>query len=415
MDLITTPAPANYVPPATSIIHNIAASLVAGERPGAVHITQYDQTLPVIAVRLTGNNVPYVVPDGAAVNFRARKPDGKYIYNPALGVSADGSTAYISVTPQTAAAAGKMRAVIEIVLSGSIAATANIWIEIAANPVPQDAIESMDEYKTVQQLVLDAQAAADAAKASETAAASSAADAETSEEAANTSATAAADSASAAAGSASAAETSAGAAASSATASAGSAAESAGSAQDAAQSAQNAANSATAAQNYAEQAQQVSQGAVGYYETSDALKAAHPTGEPGNWAIVGNTDTIWVWDTDGSQWLDTGQNVNLSDYYTKEQTDAMVDAAKTKTYTITVPAAGWTDTAPYTNTVSVPGVTEQTVLSDVTLAPADVGNANAVKANQQWDFLDTQSGNVVFTASAEKPAADFTILAREVR
>ena len=88
------------------------------------------------------------------------------------------------------------------------------------------------------------------------------------------------------------------------------------------QNAQAAAQSAADAQEYAQQAQQVSQGAVGYYETASALEAAHPTGEAGNWAIVGESDTIYVWDTDTNAWVGTGSNINLSQYYTKTQSDA---------------------------------------------------------------------------------------------
>lgn len=76
------------------------------------------------------------------------------------------------------------------------------------------------------------------------------------------------------------------------------------------------------AEYYAQQAQQVSQGAVGYYETAAALEAAHPTGTAGNWAIVGDSDTIYVWDTDTNAWVDTGSSIDMSQYYTKTQSDA---------------------------------------------------------------------------------------------
>ena len=46
---------------------------------------------------------------------------------------------------------------------------------------------------------------------------------------------------------------------------------------------------------------------LGYYATSSALTTAHPTAEAGDWAIVGATDTVWVWDTDNSQWVDSDQ------------------------------------------------------------------------------------------------------------
>lgn len=46
---------------------------------------------------------------------------------------------------------------------------------------------------------------------------------------------------------------------------------------------------------------------LGYFATLEALEEAYPTAEPGNWAIVGTTDTVWVWDDDESQWVDTDQ------------------------------------------------------------------------------------------------------------
>ena len=90
----------------------------------------------------------------------------------------------------------------------------------------------------------------------------------------------------------------------------------------AAASADAAEQSAAEAAASAEAAQQVAQGAVGYYETTDALRQAHPTAEAGNWAIVGSTDTVWVWDIDTSTWKDSHQATDLSNYYTKQQTGA---------------------------------------------------------------------------------------------
>ena len=44
---------------------------------------------------------------------------------------------------------------------------------------------------------------------------------------------------------------------------------------------------------------------LGYYATQSALEEAHPTAEAGDWAIVGSTDTVWIWDTDNSEWVDS--------------------------------------------------------------------------------------------------------------
>ena len=80
------------------------------------------------------------------------------------------------------------------------------------------------------------------------------------------------------------------------------------------------------AKYYAQIAQQVAQGGVGYYETPEALRTAHPTGQAGNWAIVGSTDTIWVWDTDTGDWVDSHGNIDLSNYYTKTEAEARFSA-----------------------------------------------------------------------------------------
>ena len=46
---------------------------------------------------------------------------------------------------------------------------------------------------------------------------------------------------------------------------------------------------------------------LGWYATQSALETAHPTANDGDWAIVGSTDTVWVWDSDTTAWKDTDQ------------------------------------------------------------------------------------------------------------
>lgn len=59
----------------------------------------------------------------------------------------------------------------------------------------------------------------------------------------------------------------------------------------------------------------------GFFATPDALKEAVPTGTDGDFAIVGTTDTLWLWDTDTQNWLDSHKPTDLSNYYTKSQVD----------------------------------------------------------------------------------------------
>lgn len=45
----------------------------------------------------------------------------------------------------------------------------------------------------------------------------------------------------------------------------------------------------------------------GFYATPTALNEAIPTAEAGDFAIVGSTDTVWIWDTDTNAWVDSDQ------------------------------------------------------------------------------------------------------------
>lgn len=45
---------------------------------------------------------------------------------------------------------------------------------------------------------------------------------------------------------------------------------------------------------------------LGWYATESALTTAHPTATDGDWAIVGATDTVWIWDSGTSAWIDSG-------------------------------------------------------------------------------------------------------------
>ncbi len=139
------------------------------------------------------------------------------------------------------------------------------------------------------------------------------------------------------------------------------------------------------AQYWAEQAQRVSQGALGWYETEQALQAAHPTGENGQWAIIGSTDTIWTWDSDTSAWVNSGAQVDLSNYYTKDQANAAFATAAqgTKADTAVQSINGKTGTA-------------------VTLAPQDVGGLSTYTcATSGTTHALTGAGdNIKFVADA---------------
>ena len=70
----------------------------------------------------------------------------------------------------------------------------------------------------------------------------------------------------------------------------------------------------------------------GWFEDEAALNAAHPTAEPGDFATVGDTKTIWLWDSITSAWVDTGTTGEVSSITTpvggKETGDVIITINK---------------------------------------------------------------------------------------
>lgn len=173
-----------YTPPEWAQIKTCAVDFDSRALAAPVHLVQYDRTMPVLEVALYRKGEPYAVPAGADINIRMDKKDGHHIYSPALGLSADRTKAYIAVTPQMTTTAGTLYPIIEVMANGGVASTSPLRLQFDPNPVPEDAITSSDEYKTLEQLVADVNASAQAA-------AKSAAAAKNSEDAAAKSAAAA--------------------------------------------------------------------------------------------------------------------------------------------------------------------------------------------------------------------------------
>ena len=181
------------------------------------------------------------------------------------------------------------------------------------------------------------------------------------------------------------------------------------------------------AKYFAEQAQGIAQGAMGYYTTPEALKAAHPTSEVGFWAIVGSTDSIWVWDDASNDWIDTHKKTDLSDYYTKSQTEAIIDHK----YTAIFSANNWTSsqvssggstvtqysqTAAFASVSGGPSVTASSiVMGEPAYEPSQDYSTN-VELQDAFDVM-CQGGNyaiignnqITWYCYVDKPAQTLTV------
>ena len=144
-----------YEPLSTAHLKSCTVDFDSRPDKKAVNLVQYDQTIPVLCVSLKKGGTEYKVPSDADVNIRMDKRDGYHVYNPALGVNAERTIAYFAVTPQMSTGWGDYYPIVEITVSGGIAGSAPIWLHFDRNPLPENAIISSDEYKTIQQLLED--------------------------------------------------------------------------------------------------------------------------------------------------------------------------------------------------------------------------------------------------------------------
>lgn len=307
-----------YSPPSAAQVKNCTADFDLRRAPVPINLVQFDKTIPILAVALYKGGTAYKLPEDAEANVRMGKRNNLYVYNPVLGCNEGRNLVYVAVTPQMTTQDGVFYPILEVLADGGVAGTSPLQLVIQRNPVQEGDLEDTSEAQTLADLASQAAASANAA-------ADSARIVQENKDAIQN-ANANMDAIKAAPANATAAAASAKEARSWAVGDTGT----------------RPGEGMDNAKYYAALAQQVSQGAVGWYPNYEALYAAHDTGYDGNWAIVGDTDTIWVWDSDTGTWRDTGESSKFTNYYDKTQIDAMLTAMKSKFKTVTVAAESWT-------------------------------------------------------------------------
>lgn len=382
---------ATYSPPDGAIVKKARADFDLRIVQQPVHLVQYDDTVSVLAVSLYKSGQPWTVPTNADVNIRMDKRDGHYVYNPALGVNAERNVVYLAITRQMTVHEGAVYPVLEVLTEDGTASTASLRLDIDRNPVPMTKITSSDEYKTLREILDEVTKSAQIVKDNQDAI-QSAYENLAAIEAAPANATAAAASAKEARSWA-----------------VGDTASRPGEGMD-------------NAKYYAALAQQVSQGAVGWYQNYEALYAAHDTGYDGNWAIVGDTDTIWVWDSDTGVWKDTGESSKFANYYDKTQIDSnfygktQIDAKLPKPVKVTVEASAWI-TGDYTVSWDDGSTSNYTTCATVTVAGMTANSRIAVSdrtrvtdAVRMVAALEPGAGVVKFYTNAAPTSAAVFVL-----
>lgn len=165
---------------------------------------------------------------------------------------------------------------------------------------------------------------------------------------------------------------------------------------------------------------------LGYFATLTELQEAYPTAEAGDWAIVGTTDTVWIWDTDNSEWVDSdrkGQVTSVNNQTgavtiteadilpdqtgnagkflkTDGTTASWEDTTSTPATTPTLAVADWSSN---TQTISVTGVTatNTVIVGPTPVSAEDYATSGVLCTNQG-------AGTLTFTCQST-PANDLTV------
>ena len=407
-----------YSPPSAAQVKNCTADFDLRRAPVPIHLVQFDKTIPILAVALYKGGTAYKLPEDAEANVRMGKRNNLYVYNPVLGCNEGRTLVYVAVTPQMTTQDGVFYPILEVLAGGGVAGTSPLQLVIQRNPVQEGDLEDTSEAQTLADLVSQAAASANAAADSARIVQANKDAIQNANEnieaikAAPANAKAAADSAKEARSWA-----------------VGDTASRPGEGMD-------------NAKYYAALAQQVSQGAVGWYPNYEALYAAHDTGYDGNWAIIGDTDTIWVWDSDTGVWKDTGESSKFANYYDKTQIDAnfygktqidekfydktqidenfygktQIDAKLPKPVTVTVAASAWT-TGDYTVSWDDGSTSNYTTCATVTVAGMTANSRIAVSdrtrvtdAVRMVAALEPGAGVVKFYANSAPTSAAVFVL-----
>lgn len=149
-------AVSTYTIKTNDVIHETNIDFVKRVINMPVHLMQYDQTLPIIAVELFKDDEPYHLPDNNNIYVYVRwgLKDHSFIHKPVLGCNSARNIVYFAVEQQMVLFEGKLNPILELIIqepytdstgimySKRVAGSSYINIEIDRNPIQRDDIKS---------------------------------------------------------------------------------------------------------------------------------------------------------------------------------------------------------------------------------------------------------------------------------
>ena len=128
------------------IIHKTYAVLSGAAIPQRVHVTQYDESLPVIACTLYKDGQLYTIPEGASVRLRMNK-NGLPVYHEAIGIDDARHVVYLEITAQMTVLYGEFAMVLEVETSdGKTAGTSYLRLIVRQNPIQNPELDNIPDY-----------------------------------------------------------------------------------------------------------------------------------------------------------------------------------------------------------------------------------------------------------------------------
>lgn len=156
---------------------------------------------------------------------------------------------------------------------------------------------------------------------------------------------------------------------------------------------------------------------VGWVASPEQLNTLYPTGKDGMFAIVGTTDTIWVWDSESGAWVDTGQDqvminnqwdsIENKPNYFPSTFELVINIENNQTLTQTINNLTLVDTDLTNRLVNVENKLSNLQVSDIQGLQETFGRLKPIAFTASWNDLVDIPGSFAPTAH-KHPWSDIT-------
>lgn len=148
-----------YIPDSSKIVHKTRVDFRQSIIANTVHLTQYDNSLPLVAVELYSAGEKYALPSNVtSVKIRFGKKDHTYVYTDALGCNEDRTVVYFEIIDQMTIFYGPHTPVVEVRVrvgeeaEEEIACSSYMQFDIHRNPIQRGDIESQVVPDVVEEI-----------------------------------------------------------------------------------------------------------------------------------------------------------------------------------------------------------------------------------------------------------------------